>query len=195
MDRIPAVSGKLMRRANATAGEALSRIARVRRVEIRVRERGLAASIREGRALVGTARVDSNRNGQRVTWLEAGAWYASEPYTEKNVDPGMLAELDGIRFRNELRWAQLGSTLLQLERPRPGPARESGTASALDGNLAPVRITLVPDATGAWVSASAHLCGKDLYTARLEMREEDMTLVWIVRGPKKDMLIACRYRA
>jgi hypothetical protein len=200
MDRIPAVSGVPVRRTIASATEALSRIAHVRRVEIRVRDRGTAAATRDGRALIGNATVEAIRSGSRVTWLEAGAWYGSEAYTDSAAQTTQEAsrvssDLDGLRFRNELRWAQLGTSLLQIERPRPRSAKESGTAAALDGNLAPVRIALVPDATGAWVSAAAHLCGKDLYTARLELRADDMTLVWIVRGPKKDLLIACRYRA
>jgi hypothetical protein len=199
MDRIPAVSGIPVRRTIASATEALSRIAHVRRVEIRVRDRGTPAATRDGRALIGNATVEAIRSGRRVTWLEAGAWYGSEAYTDSGAptqEAGRVSsDFDGLRFRNELRWAQLGTSLLQIERPRAGSAKESGTAAALDGNLAPVRIALVPDATGAWVSAAAHLCGKDLYTARLELRADDMTLVWIVRGPKKDLLIACRYRA
>lgn len=198
MDRIPTVTGLLARRRSATAAEALTRMARVRHVEIRVRAGRAATPGREMHALTGNAVVDAIRAGNRITWLEAGGWGTLEPFLrptprEAPDAVGASPDLDGIRFRNELRWTQLGSALLQLERPRPGPARETRIANALDGNHAPVRILLVPDATGAWVSASAHVCGHDLYTARLELREDGMTLVWIVRGPKKDQLIVCTY--
>lgn len=188
--------GKLARRHVSNAPEVLTRIASVRHVEIRVRDRGIPPP--DGRPWVGTALVEANRSGMRVTWLESGAWYGAEPYGDSKQPPHAAdrrANIDGIRFRNELRWAQLGAALLQLERPRQGSTRDPAAAAALDVNLAPVRIALVPDATGAWVSASAHLCGKDLYTARLELRDDDMTLVWIVRGPRKDLLISCRYKA
>ncbi|MGH7502694.1 MAG: DUF6314 family protein [Longimicrobiales bacterium] len=192
------MTGMVVRRNDASATQALSRIARVRRVGIRVRDERATTSGCGPHAISGTAVVDAIRKGHRVTWLEAGGWGNVEPLlrpapTRAHSSSAANTDLAGIRFRNELRWTQLGPVMLLLERPRPGPARESRFGDALDGSLAPVRILLTPDATGAWISASAHVCGHDIYTARLELRDDGMSLVWIVRGPRKDQVIACTY--
>ena len=193
--------GKRLRSGALSVGDLLRRIARVNRVDVRVRDgRGTV------RVVNGVGAVDATRAGSTVTYRENGSWRgapAAEPRTDEGTaDASAMTEdaavdVAGVRFRNELRWRAAGERALLLERPRPAAARSPTAAgpalSALDASHAPVRLELRPDATGAWVSVAAYVCGADVYTVRLEVQPGTLTLVWIVRGPRKDQVITCTY--
>ena len=52
---------------------------------------------------------------------------------------------------------------------------------------------LLPQGDGRWLTAEAHLCGQDHYSAELTQTTSGFLLGWEIRGPRKNERLSYRY--
>lgn len=52
---------------------------------------------------------------------------------------------------------------------------------------------LLPQGDGRWLTAEAHLCGQDHYSAELTPTEDGFLLAWQITGPRKNERLSYRY--
>jgi len=52
---------------------------------------------------------------------------------------------------------------------------------------------LLPQGDGRWLTAEAHLCGQDHYSAELTQTDGGFLLGWEIRGPRKNERLSYRY--
>ncbi len=103
-----------------------------------------------------------------VVFNETGSWTTSE---------GTV-----LMFKNSFRWTHIPEReAYQLEHLRFGPDN-------------PVFLfELVPTTDGGYISETPHLCGADTYAGALTPARDGFTLLWTIRGPKKDEKIMYEY--
>ena len=87
-----------------------------------------------------------------------------------------------FQFRNVFRWSMLGPEIVRLEHLRFGPEHPM------------FLFDLAPTVSGAWLSASPHICREDCYSAELKPEEWGLSLSWAITGPKKQESIRYQYR-
>lgn len=87
----------------------------------------------------------------------------------------------GWRFTNAWRWRFDGDQVrLSQERRGPGQAVEL--------------VVLVVRAPDRWEAATPHLCGADLYSAKVRLTDDGLVLRWRITGPRKTQLLRAAYR-
>ena len=86
-----------------------------------------------------------------------------------------------LRFTNAYRWSLVGQRSVRLEHLRFGQNR-------------PVYLfDLAPEDESTWTSVTPHHCRDDLYSVRLELGQDVVSLRWMIVGPGKREDIECVY--
>ena len=86
-----------------------------------------------------------------------------------------------LRFTNVYRWSLVGQRVVRLEHLRFGQNR-------------PVYLfDLAPEDESTWASVTPHHCRDDLYSVRLELGQDAVSLLWMIVGPGKREEIECVY--
>lgn len=72
---------------------------------------------------------------------------------------------------------------------------EGGVSLSHLRHEAPVLLfELQPGPDGRWLTAEAHLCGQDHYSAELSLTADGFLLGWQITGPRKNERLSYRYR-
>lgn len=96
-----------------------------------------------------------------VTWREHGHWDR---------------RLNSVEFNNVYRWSSLHRQALGLEHLRYGDNQ-------------PVQLVeLVKNSSRLWVCRCPHKCGQDRYRLSLEIKDDELTMVWQITGPNKNQV-------
>ena len=82
---------------------------------------------------------------------------------------------------NEYIWTQLSKNKLRLSNSRFGYNNEV------------ILFELEPITNTQWTSIEPHICGKDLYSAKLVIEKNHINLTWNISGSKKDEIIEYIY--
>ena len=118
---------------------------------------------------LGEGKVATSLKGNKLFFKEEGSF-----------------KLDGnpkaTKIFNEYIWTQLSKDKLRLSHSRFGYDNE-----VVLFELEPINIT-------HWASTEPHACGKDLYSAKLEIIDSTIKLEWSIVGPKKDEHISYFYK-
>ncbi len=116
----------------------------------------------------GTGELEVDRRDNVIIYKEKGSWTTRE---------GAV-----LAFRNTFRWTHIPQKdVYQLEHLRYGVDK-------------PVFLfDLIPMSSGFYASTNPHLCAADTYAGELTLCEAGFSLLWTIKGPRKDEKILYEY--